>query len=76
MGKTTLRNECVLGLERFRFSPMVALMDTIIFIAIFATLLAMWLDKSRSALAAYGVSLVAVLGLFAWHLTSSLGLCF
>ena len=51
-------------------------MDTLIFLSIFATLLAMWLNQSRAALAAYGMSLVAMLGLFAWHLTSSLGLSF
>jgi hypothetical protein len=51
-------------------------MDTIIFVLILATLIALWTGRRRLGLALFAVSLVATLLLFNHHVTSSLALQF
>jgi len=52
-------------------------MDIIILFVLLFTALAIWRDAPRGVvLACWGVSLVLMIGLFRYHVTSSLGLSF
>lgn len=51
-------------------------MDTIIFLLIFAALLAFWTGRRQLGLALFGVSVLATIGLAYAHMTSHVPLSF